>query len=65
MQEFSMADTSELDTGKKATSRCMCAWNDACKKEIARLGSNSNHGAKNQKAFFARGVPISPRRDCK
>jgi hypothetical protein len=57
MKGFSMADTSDFNTGKKATSRCMCAWNHAAKKEIARLDSNSNHGAKNEKVFFARGGP--------
>ncbi|HEY1805910.1 MAG TPA: hypothetical protein VGG45_15665 [Terracidiphilus sp.] len=47
-----MADTSEFNTGKKAIMR---AWNYAYEKEVAHLDSNSNQGAKNEKAFFARG----------
>ncbi|HEY1803590.1 MAG TPA: hypothetical protein VGG45_03845 [Terracidiphilus sp.] len=40
-----MAVSSEFNTGKKATSRCICTWNDVCKKETLPLAGNSNQAA--------------------
>ncbi len=55
-----MADESECNTGKKAISRCMRAWNYAYKKETARHRGEPNHERANQaaNAAYLRAMPV-------
>jgi hypothetical protein len=55
-----MADSSEINTGKRAIARCMRAWNYAYKKETARLGDHPSDDLASQaaNAAYLRAMPV-------